>query len=410
MTDLDERFSSLKRIPAPDLWSDITDRPPATVPPTQGARRWVAATAAALVAVAGFAVAVVAFRSEKDVLDPPSGSPVNALRGEIAATFAVGADPRSVVYGAGSVWVTVSNNDGTFGGRILRIDPVTNETISEISVETIPTWEVGGGAMVVEGDNLWITGGVEASGGFESPGGGSDAAVTRIDVATNEVVGLYTLGGTVGADLAFLDGDLWVLLFGDESVDNSMEVVRVDPETGAVLTRIPLSSSWAHTLVTANGRLVTYEGGDRAANVDGHLTSIDPVGGVTTTVDVPSRYFEGGPVLWRGEFWFASDRGFSRFDPASNTVMGGGQALDPSRFAFCCGFVEADDRGIWFLGHDGIQVERPVRLTLFDPTIDAVTELVTLGDENPVAMAVAPDSVWILNYEGSLTKVDLISG
>lgn len=108
--------------------------------------------------------------------------------------------------------------------------------------------------------------------------------------------------------------------------------------------------------------------------------------------------------------WFASDRGFSRFDPASNTVIAGGQALDPTRFAFCCGFVEADDRGIWFLGHDGIQGERPVRLTLFDPAIDALTELVTLGDENPVAMAVAPDSVWILNYEGTLTKVDLTQG
>jgi len=336
--------------------------------------------------------------------------PVESLQAEVVGTFRVGEDPRSVVYGEGSVWVAVSNNDGTFGGRILRIDPVTNETIAEIPVETIPTWEVGGGAMVVEGDNLWITGGVEAPGGFESPGGGSDAAVTRIDVATNEVADLFALNGTVGADLAFLDGDLWVLLFGDESVDHSMEVVRVDPETGAVLTRISLSSSWAHTLVPADGRLVVYEGGDGAVNVHGHLTSIDPVGGVTTTVDVPSRYFEGGPVLWRGELWFASDRGFSRFDTASNTVTGRGQVLDPSRYAFCCGFVEADDRGIWFLGYDGVQGEGPVRLTLFDPAIDAVTELVTLGDENPVAMAVAPDSVWILNYEGTLTKVDLNQG
>jgi hypothetical protein len=201
-----------------------------------------------------------------------------------------------------------------------------------------------------------------------------------------------------------------VLLFGDDGVDNSMEVVRVDPETGAVLTRIPLSSSWAHTLVPADGRLVVYEGGDGAVNVHGHLTSIDPVGGVTKTVDVPSRYFEGGPVLWRGELWFASDRGFSRFDPASNTVTGGGLALDPSRYALCCGFVEADDRGIWFLGYDGVQGERPVRLILFDPAVDAVTELVTLGDENPVAMAISSDSVWILNYEGTLTKVDLTKG
>ncbi|MGH2525410.1 MAG: hypothetical protein ACRDG2_01570 [Actinomycetota bacterium] len=353
----------------------------------------------------------------------PAWQPVNAqqmtpgptpdsetLRAEIAATIRVGEDVRSVIYGARSVWVAVSNNDGTFAGRILRVDPATNDIVAEIPVETIPTWEVGGGAMVVEGDNLWITGGVEAPGGFGSLGGGSDAAVTRIDVATNEVTDVFTLGGDVGADLAFLDGDLWVLLFGDESVDNSMEVVRVDPETGAVLTRIPLSSRWAHTLVPADGRLVVYEGGNGAVNIDGHLTSIDPAAGVTTKVDVPSGYFEGGPVVWRGELWFAWDRGFARFDPASNTVTGGGQALDPTRYALCCGLVEADDRRIWFLGYDGLQVEGPVRLTLFGPTTDAVTELVTLGDENPVAMAVAPDSVWILNYEGTLTKVDLNQG
>jgi hypothetical protein len=103
------------------------------------------------------------------------------------------------------------------------------------------------------------------------------------------------------------------------------------------------------------------------------------------------------------------DRGFSRFDPASNTVTGGGQALDPSRYALCCGFVEADDRGIWFLGYDGVQGAGPVRLTLFDPATDAVTEVVTLGDGNPVAMAVALDSIWILNYEGTLTRIDLTS-
>jgi hypothetical protein len=114
-------------------------------------------------------------------------------------------------------------------------------------------------------------------------------------------------------------------------------------------------------------------------------------------------------VLSNGQVWISLDPGFARFDPVTTRFPEPVVSL-PSRFSDCCGFLEGDDRGIWFLGHDGIQGERPVRLTLFDPAIDAMTELVTLGDENPVAMAVAPDSVWILNYEGSLTKVELISG
>jgi len=36
-----------------------------------------------------------------------------------------------------------------------------------------------------------------------------------------------------------------------------------------------------------------------------------------------------------------------------------------------------------------------------------VTELATLDEGAPVAMAVAPNSVWILNSEGSLTHLVL---
>jgi hypothetical protein len=407
--DLDERFRALARTPAPDLWTDITEREPTAVAPsTRPGHRWVAAVAAALVSVAGFAIVVVAFRGETEPVERPSAPPVSALRGAIAATLPIGEDPRSVAYGAGSVWVAVSNNDGTFGGRILRIDPTTNEIVAEISAEAIPGWEVGGGAMVVTDESVWVTGDVEAPGDFDSPGGGSDAAVVRIDTATNEVVDVFPLDGTSGADLTFLDGELWVLVFGDESVDHSMEVVRVDPATGEVLTRTPLSSGWAHTLVAADGHLVTYEGGDRAVNVDGHITSINPDSAVATRVEVPSRYFEGGPVMWGNQVWITSGRDFARFDPPSATVISGGADLDPERFALCCGFVEADDRAIWFLGFNGVDGGGPVRLAAFDPASGDVSELAIVPEGNPVAMAVAPDSVWILNYEGTLTRVDLV--
>ena len=51
---------------------------------------------------------------------------------EVVDTFEVGVDVRSVVYGEGSVWVAASNNDGSFGGRIVRIDPVTHEVQATI--------------------------------------------------------------------------------------------------------------------------------------------------------------------------------------------------------------------------------------------------------------------------------------
>jgi Tol biopolymer transport system component len=342
----------------------------------------------------------------------PSPSPATStLRAVIAATIPIGEDVRSVVYGAGSVWVAVPNNDGTVAGRILRINPTTNEVVAEIPVQAIPGWEFGGGAMVVYGDSLWVTGHVEAPGNFESPGGGSDAAVTQIDVTTNEVVDLFTLGGTGGADLTFLDGELWVLAFGDESVDGTMEVVRINPSTGSVMARMPLRTHWAHTIAAAAGRLHVIEYANLSRDEPGgQMTSIDPaIDGITSSAEIRSEYSAIGPVVWRDEVWAWVDGSFARFDARTGEVIDRSPDLDPRRLSLGRMTTETDDRGIWFLGYNGVEGSGPVRLALFDPATDAVTELVPLGDENPIAMAVAPESVWILNNEGTITRVDLIS-
>lgn len=334
----------------------------------------------------------------------PSPAP-SPPTGELVETFVVGEDVRSVTYGDGSVWVAASNNNGTFGGRILRIDPVTHELQDEIPVDAIPTWEVGGGAMVVADGSLWVAGSIEAPGAFVDPGGGADAAVIQIDTSTNEVVETFELGGTHGADLTFSSGDLWVLLFGDGSVDHVMEVVQVDRVNGRVLARIPLTASWAHTIVAADGRLVVIEGGSQAVNVGARVTVIDPV--TARMLRTETRSGVEGPVVSAGGVWAATDGGFARIDPVTGTLVARSPSLDPSRYAICCGFIEADDRGIWFIAFDGRTGSGPPRLDLFNPESGQVSELVTLGEGTPVAMAVSPGAVWILNYEGTLTHVDL---
>src|SRR5512132_455415 len=249
----------------------------------------------------------------------PTPPPTDA---EVVDTFAVGPDVRSVVFGEGSVWVATSNNDGSEGGRILRIDPETHEVQAEIPVEVIPTWEVGGGAMVVEGGSLWVTGAIEGPG----TEGVSDAAVIRIDTSTNEVARTFDLGGHVGADLTFLDDDLWVLLFGDDG----MELVRADRETGQLIARFRLTANWAHTLVATDGRLITAVGGDEAVNVDGRMIQIDPATGVVSQIDVPTRSFTPMPVLWRGQVWLSTDPGFVRFYPLAAGFSGPPVTLGPS--------------------------------------------------------------------------------
>jgi len=64
MRDLGERFESLSRTPAPDLWSEIEIRDPTRMPTEQRGRRLLAASVALLVAAAGIGLAAITFRSD----------------------------------------------------------------------------------------------------------------------------------------------------------------------------------------------------------------------------------------------------------------------------------------------------------------------------------------------------------
>jgi streptogramin lyase len=259
--------------------------------------------------------------------------------------------------------------------------------------------------MVFADGSLWVAGAIEKPGDFQAPGGGSDAALARIDSSTNEVVQTIELGGVDGADLTFLDGELWVLVAGDETVDHRMEVVRIDPTTGHVRARIPLAGNWAHTLVAADGRLVVLESGPGAANAAGRAAVIDPATNDISRVEVPGDYITPMPVVARGDVWISLDPGFTRLDPVAVAFPDPAVPLPP-RFSDCCGFLEADDRGVWFLSLDP-ESGTDRQLNVFDPTTGEVHELAMLDDGTPVAMAIAPDAVWVLNYEGTLTHVAL---
>jgi hypothetical protein len=107
----------------------------------------------------------------------PAASRVDS---SVTATISVGA-ARAVAYGAGSIWVAASANDGSFRGWILRIDPATNRIVAKIPVRSVPGWEIGGGGLTVGDGSVWVTGGVAAPGGVNSPGHGSNAILIRID-------------------------------------------------------------------------------------------------------------------------------------------------------------------------------------------------------------------------------------
>jgi hypothetical protein len=153
---------------------------------------------------------------------------------------------------------------------------------------------------------------------------------------------------------------------------------------------------------------MVIEGGSDVVNVGGHMTSIDPAtGSVAARTPIPSGHSAFGAVPWRGQLWASFEDGFARFDPITAQVIERSTRLDPSRYAVGNGFIESDDRGIWFLGYDGKTGALARRLDVFDPETGTVNELVELTVGNAVDMAVAADAVWILNHEGTLTHIDL---
>ena len=187
----------------------------------------------------------------------------------------------------------------------------THDVQADIPVEVIPTWVVGGGAMVVADGDLWVD---RRAGQARRPRHPAEER-TRPSFGstrrrTRSCRTFRSTGGVGAADLTFLDGDLWVLVFGDETVEHRMEVVRGRPfhrrraDEGSHSQRPGQDS-----LVAADGRLVTAVGGDGAVNVDGRVIQIDPATGEVAPVEIPSRFFTPMPVLWRGRSRISAQSG-----------------------------------------------------------------------------------------------------
>lgn len=75
--------------------------------------------------------------------------------------------------------------------------------------------------------------------------------------------------------------------------------------------------------------------------------------------------------------------------------------------ALAAELLVADERGLWFLGYNGRTGEGPRKLSLFDPETGEVRTFVDVPGIAPNALAVGPSSVGVLDYHGTLTRIEL---
>jgi DNA-binding SARP family transcriptional activator len=300
-------------------------------------------------AVLAAAAAVWLFEREPAPLiaPPDSIAVVDPDEGRVVDVIAVGADPTSVAFGAGSVWAA-SGVDGT----VTRIDPSARRVMQVIGVgRPCVHLAVGRGAVWVANGSAGSVTKIDAPSGIVaatidlSSGpdplvqeavhavavgeGGVWAAVgqnllVRLDPETGDVTARHVLGSAPVSVTAGL-GSLWAGLVTER-------VVRVDPESGRVTARIPVLG-WPLDLTVADGLLLV------SAN---SLSAVDP----ETAVLAPTPRIGTSPVgaaeVPGPGAWVAEAQGGDVVELAPAGTEGGPPILvghDPSAIAYGAGLL-----------------------------------------------------------------------
>ena len=219
---------------------------------------------------------------------------IDPTTNEVSDTVALG-DAQYLYNGisadASGVWATQWSP-----GFVYRIDPETRAIAAKIETD------IAKGVLVAE-DAVWVA-------------HTHDGTVSRIDPATNKVVATITVGptGTSGPNwLASGLGSIWV------GIPNALTVVRIDPVTNAVQASIPIPST-----ATACGGIAVGIDAVWMPSCDGSdwLTRIDPTSNsVAAIINMGGRGFL--PVIIDGVPWLSVDRGADpasilRIDPGTN--------------------------------------------------------------------------------------------
>lgn len=311
----------------------------------------------------------------------PAASPV--LSPYVAATIPVGAFPHAIETGEGAVWATVDNaTRGPDDWLVVKIDPGTNEIL-----DTIPTRDAGD--IAVGAGAVWVT---------SSQGG--DGVVVRIDPSTGEVVTTIP----VGSGLSNLEsglGAVWATLnFGGNPPAG--EVVRIDPETNEVVARVPVNGGWPRDIAIGEGSVWVYghsrlrEHGWEASS----LWRIDPLTNeLATVLDQQGFLGDGGALpdnlaAGEGVVWAADDKGNGvRIDPATGAVN----------------TFEVEDGFSWpFLAYEGKVFFGLHAVKILDTrTLEVVGSIDLNSSVVDAAVDASTGSLWITNYEDSITRIDL---
>jgi len=304
-------------------------------------------------------------------------------------SFDLGIEPHvvssAILWAFGSIWVSTADAQGC---DLLRLDPSTGKRIVEIELPVGAVWEKGGSDLIASFGGVWLVG-----------NSAQGMMLIRVDPSTERFLVRARLGPDRALNVTATAGSIWVLSI-PMTAGARARVSRIDPMTGAVAASVQLSAQDGHFFFESQGRVVAAMG-----NPDGPVTLdvIDPATnklvrqiptGATGATLTPS--FTG-----KGSVWVLRGEGIVSIDVAT------GEVSTPIHVANTWPSGAAGNGGVWFFSERGGNAPILHRL---NPTTEAVdfSQRWPSGLA-PIAMALSPGVVWVLNYSGTVTRVALPS-
>ena len=261
--------------------------------------------------------------------------------------------------------------------------PPGGEVVARIRVgrALFASGQTGAEALIVDEGAVWVM-------------GEGNATLMRIDPARNAVVARIKVGFPEA--VAAGDGAVWL------SNPSENTVTRIDPATNAVAATIPVGRQPEGIAVSPGAVWVANAGGFRTGP---SVSRIDPATNrvvATTRVGPKSACCAEHMSLIASPraVWVAVTNGQSivRIDPATNRVVATARLGFPP-----CGFLAADETGVWSAGGCGGDVVARV-----DSRTNRLT--MTLTEQRPVGIGVAFGSVWVASQTGDVDRLDPHSG
>lgn len=263
------------------------------------------------------------------------GSPAADLPvvGRLTATIPVGADPKAIAVGHGSVWLQ-NDDDGT----ISRIDPATNAIVATIPI------------------------------------------AAPADPFLDERAHIRTATPDMAVDAI----SVWAIKPEEQAV------VRIDPLTNSVVATIPLPYKAMSIAVDDSSLWVSYFSGPADTRVGRFDTTT--LEAVATISDVPGPFgiAVAPDAVWVANFW---DDSVTRIDPATNQVVAEIPISWPGRppgleCSLCANEVLANEQGVWVSMRMGKAVAR------IDPATNRLVAIIPVG-EQPNVLTSDARGVWV---------------